>query len=716
MSLSTKVLLGLAIGVIFGIFFGEQVAFLKIFGDAFIMLMQMTVLPYIMVSLVSGLGSLSSEQAFLLVKRSGVILLVLWLIGITMVLLTPFAFPNWEMASFFSASMIEKKPPFNFLGLYIPSNLFNSLANNTVPAVVVFSFFLGSALIPLKNKDVLLKPLSVISTGLSRITRTLINIAPFGVFAIIASATGTMSFGDLERLQVYMLTYVVISILLSFWILPALLTTLTPFSYRELVGPIRTALITAFATANLFVVLPVLVERSKELISKLEPDSDDAKSTVDVIISTSFCLPNMGKLLNMSFVLFAGWFSNSTVPISKYITFGTVGFFSFFGSLTVAIPFLMDLMRIPSDTFKFFPIVDNLIGNKFGALLAGMYTIVLAVLGTCSARGFIKISWIKLFRYIVITIILTFAAIGGTRFFFENIIGHEYRDSEVFMKMDLSKAAPDALIFNDSLPEPVKDINQKNRVSSILDRGFLRIGYYNDALPYAFINANKKLVGLDIEMAYNLANELGVRPEMVKVDRARASEMLDSGYADIIMGGITITLDNAKKMELSDSYLDQTLAFIVKDYRRDDFSSRENVKSLKKLKIGIINAKYYIDKIKNYLPQAEIVILNSIQEYFTSKGNELDAMVYTAEAGSAWSLIYPEYTAAIPQPDILSIPLTYAMPKGETEFVQLVNKWIDLKKKDMSITRLYNHWILGQNLKEKEKRWSVVRNVLHWVD
>lgn len=91
MSLSTKVLLGLGIGAIFGIFFGEQVAFLKIFGDAFIMLMQMTVLPYIMVSLVSGLGSLSSEQAILLVKRSGVILLVLWLIEITLVLLTPFA-------------------------------------------------------------------------------------------------------------------------------------------------------------------------------------------------------------------------------------------------------------------------------------------------------------------------------------------------------------------------------------------------------------------------------------------------------------------------------------------------------------------------------------------------------------------------------------------------------------------------------------------------
>ena len=147
------------------------------------------------------------------------------------------------MASFFSTSLIEQRPAFNFLGLYIPSNPFYSLSNNVVPAVVVFSFALGAALIALKDKEVLLKSLSALVGGLGHITNFLIKFAPFGVFAIIASATGTMSFSELERLQVYMVTYMVASLLLTFWILPALVTSLTPLKYKDLiVGPARTAL------------------------------------------------------------------------------------------------------------------------------------------------------------------------------------------------------------------------------------------------------------------------------------------------------------------------------------------------------------------------------------------------------------------------------------------------------------------------------------------
>ncbi len=57
MSLATKVLIGLAAGTVCGLFFGEYIGFIGIAGEAFILLLQMTVLPYIAVSLVTGLGS-----------------------------------------------------------------------------------------------------------------------------------------------------------------------------------------------------------------------------------------------------------------------------------------------------------------------------------------------------------------------------------------------------------------------------------------------------------------------------------------------------------------------------------------------------------------------------------------------------------------------------------------------------------------------------------
>ncbi|MBW1876585.1 MAG: cation:dicarboxylase symporter family transporter, partial [Deltaproteobacteria bacterium] len=49
MTLATKVLIGFALGVGSGIFFGELAAPVGVVGDAFIRLLQMTVLPYVVV-------------------------------------------------------------------------------------------------------------------------------------------------------------------------------------------------------------------------------------------------------------------------------------------------------------------------------------------------------------------------------------------------------------------------------------------------------------------------------------------------------------------------------------------------------------------------------------------------------------------------------------------------------------------------------------------
>lgn len=68
---------------------------------------------------------------------------------------------------------------------------------------------------------------------------------------------------------------------------------------------------------------------------------------------------------------------------------------------------------------------------------------------------------------------------------------------------------------------------------------------------------------------------------------------------------------------------------------------------------------------------------------------------------------------AIPQPDVLAIPLAYPMAWGDPELVSFINTWIELKKKDKTMATLYDYWILGTNAVPKPPRWSVLRNVLH---
>ena len=232
-TLSRRIVFGLAAGLALGLFIGDRTAVLRIAADAYVKLLQMTVLPYVMVSIVAGLGSLSLEQAKALGTRVGLVLLLLWSVALVAVFLFPLMFPRLETATFFSTTLIEEREPFDLVSLYIPANPFNSLANNVVPAVVLFSIVVGVALIGIPRKAMLLDVLGVINAAVSRATRLIVRLRRTGFSRSPLSPPGTLSFQDLERLQVYLVSYVAVSLLLSLWVLPGLVAALTPIPYRQ---------------------------------------------------------------------------------------------------------------------------------------------------------------------------------------------------------------------------------------------------------------------------------------------------------------------------------------------------------------------------------------------------------------------------------------------------------------------------------------------------
>ena len=95
---------------------------------------------------------------------------------------------------------------------------------------------------------------------------------------------------------------------------------------------------------------------------------------------------------------------------------------------------------------------------------------------------------------------------------------------------------------------------------------------------------------------------------------------------------------------------------------------------------------------------------------------DIDAIALPAERGSAWTLIYPAFSVVVPEPGIVKIPLVYPIARHDQSFAAFINTWIDLKKKDGTLDSLYRYWILGQSEAGRSKRWSIIRDVLHWVE
>jgi Na+/H+-dicarboxylate symporter/ABC-type amino acid transport substrate-binding protein len=713
-TLSQRIAIGLAVGAVLGVVIGEKAAVLNVVADGYIMLLQMTVLPYVTVSIVGGLGALSGEQARTVVIRVGLVLALLWAAALALVFLFPLMFPPNEGASFFSPSLLENGEPFDFLALYIPTNPFNALANAVVPAVVLFSIVIGVALINVPDKARLLDVLAVISETVSRATRSVVSLTPYGVFAIAAVVAGTLSFSELKRLQVYVIAYAAVSLLVSLWLLPALIAVLTPVPYRVVLSRSRDALIMAFMTTSLLAVLPLLTEQAKALLEEYGGLGKEGAAATDLVVPASFNFPHTGKLMSLSFVLFAGWFADTRVSVLDYPKLAGAGLLTMFGNVNAAIPFMLDLLHIPHDTFRLF-VTSSIVNARFGTLTAAIHTLAVAIIGTCAVAGTIRFDSRRILRFAVITVVLTAATVGGTRVLLQAVLGEKYEKATALSEMRLPSDRGSARNLGAAATAPPLAPLTGSVLDRIRSRRTIRIGYFEDSLPYVFTNARGELVGFDTEMGLQLARDLHVEAEFVTVSRAILDEGLDPSLCDIVMSGAGITADRATQVQFSRPYLDETLALIVPDHMREHFADWESIRSLGHVRLGVPRASILIDKVHEQLPDAELVIVDRADDFFNPRGAPFDGLVNMAERGSAFTVLHPAYAVAVPKPQPFKVPLAYVIAGRDAAMTALVDTWIDLKQKDDTVNVLFRHWILGEDSTPREPRWSVLRNVLHWV-
>ena len=87
-----------------------------------------------------------------------------------------------------------------------------------------------------------------------------------------------------------------------------------------------------------------------------------------------------------------------------------------------------------------------------------------------------------------------------------------------------------------------------------------------------------------------------------------------------------------------------------------------------------------------------------------------------AENASAWSLLHPEYTVVVPQPNPVHIPSAFGMARDAGQLVTLVNEWVVFADSAGLIEEPYIYWVQGEGVSDSEPRWSVIRNVLGWID
>ena len=289
------------IGIVVGIFMGEDASIFKPLGDFFIQLIKMLVVPLVFVSIVSGAAALGETKSAGLVGGLSIgYMMITTVISISVALMLGAIFqPGANIAADGMTAITqagetaaESAAPATagfwdtVIGM-IPANPIEALSTGNILQIIIFGLFFGfgiSALAAEKRR--------MLTNGLNNILEALIwcigkvmYVAPFGVFGLIADATGTFGFDILMQVaNVLWLDLIAVAIIgLGLYPLTvALLSRVSLKSYfREMIKP----QIVSFSTASSLATLPVNMEACDRMgISKQ---------------TSGFVLP-LGATINMS--------------------------------------------------------------------------------------------------------------------------------------------------------------------------------------------------------------------------------------------------------------------------------------------------------------------------------------------------------------------------------------------------------------------------------
>ena len=234
LSLATKTFIGFGLGIVIGLVFGEKATIVKPLGTIFLNMIKMIVVPMVFFSITAGVASLGDLKKL---RNIGVKVVVLYALTSALCVGLGLIMANiinpgkgFDLTALSQSTDYEAQAMPSIIDTLIdmfPSNIFTSFTNTNMLQIIVFSVFLGVALIMMgKEGERLLAGVQSCANAMYKITAIVMEFSPIGVCALLADSVGAYGlkiFGPLGKLILTVYASDVILVLLMYIPMVALL-------------------------------------------------------------------------------------------------------------------------------------------------------------------------------------------------------------------------------------------------------------------------------------------------------------------------------------------------------------------------------------------------------------------------------------------------------------------------------------------------------------
>ncbi|MCS7076716.1 MAG: cation:dicarboxylase symporter family transporter [Bacteroidia bacterium] len=276
--LTTQIFLGMLLGVIVGYLYREFnpekavyqtfVDNVKILSDIFLRLIKMIIAPLVFSTLVVGIAKLGD---FKTVGRIGLKTIIYFQIATILALslgliLVNLARPGYLMHIELPAQGSEvgistqKTTLSAFITHIFPKSVIESMANNDILPIVVFSLFFGIATAAIGEQgQIIIRFMDAVAQVMFKITHYVMKFAPFGVFGAISAVVCMQGIGILKG-YLYLIICFFAGLLVFIFLILQIICWIVKIPFWRLIQHVKEPIILAFSTASSEAAFPKTVE------------------------------------------------------------------------------------------------------------------------------------------------------------------------------------------------------------------------------------------------------------------------------------------------------------------------------------------------------------------------------------------------------------------------------------------------------------------------
>lgn len=229
-----------------------------------------------------------------------------------------------------------------------------------------------------------------------------------------------------------------------------------------------------------------------------------------------------------------------------------------------------------------------------------------------------------------------------------------------------------------------------SQLDTILKRGVIKVGF-DTFKPWAMKDKSGKYIGFEIEVAEQLAKDMGVKVEFVPTQWAGIIPALKTGKFDVIIGGMSVTPKRNLTVNFSIPYEFSGMSIVASKKLADDRTTLEQFNT-PDTKIAVRLGTTAAEAAKNFLPKAEILSFaeesQTIQELLN---NRVHAVVASNPLPFNLAKEYKELYLPLKE-DFTKEPISFAVRKGEHNFLNWLNNWVRVTSSKGWLQNRYEYW------------------------